>query len=72
METPLALAARNVIENKERIARQAALVEHLRSTDGSLLAEAERLLDVMRATLEFARVHRRDEQNRWNRDAQNY
>jgi hypothetical protein len=72
MKTPLALAARNFIENKERIARQAVLVKRLRSSSSDLLAEAERLLDTMQTTLDLARVHRQDEQNRWDRDARNY
>ena len=72
MKTPLALAARNFIENKERIARQAVLVKRLRSSSSDLLAEAERLLDTMRTTLDLARVHRQVEQNRWDRDARNY
>jgi hypothetical protein len=72
METPIALAARAVIEFKERVARQAALVERVRSAGDARLLETENLLCAMQASLNQALHRRQHEQNKWDKDGRNW
>jgi hypothetical protein len=61
-ESPLAMAARHVMEGEERVARQQAILERMLKA-GYLreATEAERLLETMRTTLKLAREHLRRE-----------
>jgi hypothetical protein len=54
----LAQADRHVIEGERRIAQQTELVEHIRQKGAYGAAEAERLLQTLRETLETWRSHR--------------
>jgi hypothetical protein len=55
-ETELGMAVRHVAEQKERIGRQEALVERLR-TVGAPLADAIELLGTMHDILKTMRAH---------------
>jgi hypothetical protein len=65
-ESPLAMAARHVMEGEERIARQQAVVERmLKAGYQRQAAEAAKLLETMRTSLCLAREHlRREEESR--------
>jgi hypothetical protein len=61
-ESPLAMAARHVMEGEERVARQQAILERMVKAGYRREAtEAEKLLETMRTTLELAREHLRRE-----------
>jgi hypothetical protein len=63
-ESPLAMAARHVVEGEDRVARQEAIVERmLKSGYKREAAEAVRLLETMKTTLRLARQHLRREEN---------
>ena len=64
-ETPLAMAARHVMEGEERVARQQAVVERmLKAGYQRQAAEAAKLLETMRTTLSLSREHlRREREN---------
>ena len=65
-KSPLAMAARHVMEGEERVARQEAIVERmLKSGYEREAAEAVKLLETMNMTLRLAREHlRREESHR--------
>jgi hypothetical protein len=61
-ESPLAMAARHVMEGEERVARQRAVVERmLKAGYQRQAAEALKLLETMRTTLSLSREHLRRE-----------
>jgi hypothetical protein len=64
-ESPLAMAARHVMEGEERVARQQAVVERmLKAGYQREAAEAAKLLETMQTTLKLSREHlRREEEN---------
>ena len=63
-ESPLAMAARHVMEGEERVARQQAVVERmLKAGYQRETAEAAKLLETMRTTLRLAREHLRREES---------
>ncbi len=65
-ESPLAMAARHVMEGEERVARQQAVVERmLKAGYQRQAAEAAKLLETMRTTLSLSREHhlRREREN---------
>jgi len=62
-ESPLAMAARHVMEGEERVARQQAIVERmLKAGYQREAAEATKLLETMKTTLRLAREHLRREE----------
>ena len=62
-ESPLAMAARHVMEGEERVARQQAIVERMLKAGYQREApEATKLLETMKTTLRLAREHLRREE----------
>jgi hypothetical protein len=62
-ESPLAMAARHVMEGEDRVARQQAVVERmLKAGYQRQAAEAAKLLETMRTSLSLAREHLRREE----------
>jgi hypothetical protein len=63
-ESPLAMAARHVMEGEEQVARQKAIVDRMLEAGYQReAAEAERLLQTMRTTLKLAHEHLRREES---------
>ena len=56
-ETDLQMCVRHVVEQKNRIARQEALIERLRQSRSALLDDALQLLVEMHDFLEKMRAH---------------
>jgi hypothetical protein len=56
-ETELEMCVRHVAEQKNRIARQEALIERLRESRSALLDDALQLLASMQDLLETMRAH---------------
>lgn len=54
----LAKADRDIAEGETRVARQAELIEHMRTGSGHGVWEAERLLETLKGTLQAWRDHR--------------
>jgi hypothetical protein len=56
-ETELQMCVRHVVEQKNRIARQEALIERLRQSRSAILDDALQLLISMQDHLEIMREH---------------
>lgn len=54
----LAKADRDIVEGERRVAQQSELIEHMRRGSAHDLTEAERLLEILKDTLQAWREHR--------------